>query len=156
VSDAFVALRETPVSIDEIVAHVRHAGAGGICIFVGTVRDATHGALVLKLEYETYAAMALAEMRRIADEVATAVGGVRLALVHRSGVLDVGEIAVACAASAPHRDEAFRACRRLIDLTKQRVPIWKREHKIDGAHWVDWADAASGAAVVNEANPRPV
>jgi molybdopterin synthase catalytic subunit len=67
--------------------------------------------------------------------------GVRLAIVHRSGVLEVGEIAVACAVSAAHRDEAYRACRALIDQTKARVPIWKREFGPDGAHWVGWRDA---------------
>jgi len=66
---------------------------------------------------------------------------VRLAAFHRVGSLGVGEVAVVCAASAPHRDEAFRACRLMIDRLKERVPIWKREHGPDGPHWVGWQDA---------------
>jgi molybdopterin synthase catalytic subunit len=144
-SDPLVAIRETPISIDEVVAHVRHGGAGGICVFVGTVRDASEGTSVVKLEYEAYAAMAVAEMTRVAKQVAEQVAGVRLALVHRIGSLEVGEMAVACAASAPHREEAFRACRMLIDLTKARVPIWKREHQAgEKTRWVDWANVAAG------------
>jgi molybdopterin synthase catalytic subunit len=65
----------------------------------------------------------------------------RLAVQHRTGALVVGDVAVVCAASAPHRDEAYRACRALIDRIKSRVPIWKREHGPDGAYWVGWHDA---------------
>jgi molybdopterin synthase catalytic subunit len=145
VKGPLVAIRETPISIDEVVAHVRHRGAGGICVFVGTVRDSSDGTPVVKLEYEAYAAMAIAEMTRVAKQVAEEVAGVRLALVHRIGSLEVGEMAVACAASAPHREEAFRACRTLIDLTKARVPIWKREHQAgEKTQWVDWMNVAAG------------
>jgi molybdopterin synthase catalytic subunit len=140
-TSSLVALRTSPLSIDEAVAHVRHPGAGAVCVFLGTVRDHNEGASVVKLEYEAYEAMALAEMRRIADEVASECPGVRLALTHRSGALLVGEIAVVCAASAAHRDEAYRACRALIDRTKERVPLWKREHGPDGARWIGWRDA---------------
>jgi molybdopterin synthase catalytic subunit len=138
---ALVALRDSPLSIDEAVAHVRHDGAGAVCVFLGTVRDRNEGARVVLLEYQVYEAMARAEMSRIVDEVTGEVPGVRLALMHRWGALEVGEIAVVCAASAVHRDEAYRACRALIDRTKARVPIWKREHGPDGAHWVGWRDA---------------
>jgi molybdopterin synthase catalytic subunit len=139
-SDALVALRDAPLSVDEVVDHVRHLGAGGICVFLGTVRDHSDGAAVQGLEYQAYASMALAEMRRIADEVAMQVEGVRLGLVHRLGSLEIGEVAVVCAASAPHRAEAYRACRMLIDMTKARVPIWKKERTEEGAQWVDWVD----------------
>ena len=67
--------------------------------------------------------------------------GVRVAATHRVGPLHVGDVAVACAASAPHRGEAFRACRELIDRIKARLPIWKREHGPDGPYWVGWEDA---------------
>jgi molybdopterin synthase catalytic subunit len=96
---------------------------------------------VAKLEYEAYPAMAIAEMRRIASDVGAEIAGVRLAVVHRTGTLGVGEIAVICAASAPHRAEAYRGCRALIDRVKATVPIWKREHGPDGASWVGWQDA---------------
>jgi molybdopterin synthase catalytic subunit len=134
-------MRDTPLSIDEAVAHVRHQSAGAVCVFLGTVRDHNEGARVVKLEYEAYQAMALAEMKRIVAEIEGEMPGVRLAVTHRSGALSVGEIAVVCAASAVHRDEAYRACRALIDRTKARVPIWKREHGPDGAHWIGWRDA---------------
>ena len=136
-----VALRSQPLSIDEVVAVVRHGGAGAVCVFLGTVRDHSEGRPVVRLEYEAYASMALAEMSRIADEIAREVTGVRLAVVHRTGSLLVGDIAVVCAASAPHRGEAYAACRALIDRVKARVPIWKREHGPEGAYWVGWQDA---------------
>jgi molybdopterin synthase catalytic subunit len=139
--DPFVALRSEALSIDEALAHVRHGGAGAVCFFLGNVRDANDGRDVVKLEYEAYAPMAVAEMKRIANELGTEIPGVRLAVLHRIGSLDVGETAVICAASAPHRDEAYRACRALIDRVKARVPIWKREHGPDGAYWVGWHDA---------------
>jgi molybdopterin synthase catalytic subunit len=138
---ALVALRHVPLSIDEVVSHVLHAGAGAICVFLGTVRDHNEGAPVVTLEYEAYEAMAVAEMQRIVEEIGAEMPGVRLAIVHRSGALSVGEIAVVCGASSAHRDEAYRACRALIDRTKARVPIWKREFGPDGAHWIGWRDA---------------
>lgn len=136
-----VALREAPLSIDEAVAHVSHAGAGAVCVFLGNVRDVNDGRAVVKLEYEAYATMAVAEMGRIAEEIAAEIEGVRLAVIHRVGSLGVGDTAVVCAASAPHRGEAYRACRALIDRVKARVPIWKREHGPGGAYWVGWQDA---------------
>lgn len=136
-----VALRQERPSVDEAIAHVQHAGAGAVCVFLGTVRDVNEGRAVVKLEYEAYASMAVAEMARIADEIAAEEPGVRLAVVHRTGMLAVGDVAVVCAASAPHRGEAYRACRALIDRVKERVPIWKREHGPDGAYWVGWQDA---------------
>jgi molybdopterin synthase catalytic subunit len=112
-----------------------------VALFVGTVRDENDGRPVTRLEYEAYAEMAVAEMERIARETEQQTPGVRCAIVHRTGALDVGDVAVACAASAPHRPEAFAACRRLIDEVKAHVPIWKREHGPDGPYWVGWEDA---------------
>jgi molybdopterin synthase catalytic subunit len=138
---SFVDVRDSPLSVDEAIARVTHAGAGAVCVFLGSVRDHNEGRAVVRLEYEAYATMAVAEMRRIAGEIAGEIPGVRLAVVHRTGSLSVGDIAVVCAASAPHRDEAYRACRALIDRVKARVPIWKREHGPGGAAWVGWQDA---------------
>ena len=139
--EPLVALRAEPLSVDEATAHVRHGGAGAVCVFLGTVRDESEGHPVVKLEYEAYESMAVAEMRRIVAEIARELPVVRLALVHRTGALAVGDIAVVCAASAPHRGEAYQACRALIDRVKARVPIWKREHGPGGAYWVGWQDA---------------
>jgi molybdopterin synthase catalytic subunit len=141
VSAALVALRGEALSLDEAVVHVKHAGAGAVCLFLGMVRDHSDGRAVVKLEYEAYPAMALAEMKRIAEELTSETAGVRLAVLHRTGPLVVGEVAVVCAASAPHRGEAYAACRALIDRVKARVPIWKREHGPEGAYWVGWEDA---------------
>jgi molybdopterin synthase catalytic subunit len=94
--------------------------------------------------------MAEKEMNRIAAEIRAQIPDVRLSVHHRIGRLEVGDVAVVCAASAPHRDEAFRACRLLIDMVKARVPIWKREHGSSGASWIGWQDARTGAPP----NPR--
>jgi len=130
-----------PISIEECVAAVSHPGAGGIDVFVGTVRNHNDGRSVSVLEYEAYVSMAEKEMERIGAEITAKIAGVRLAVAHRVGRLEVGDVAVVCAASAPHRDEAFRACRLLIDEIKARVPIWKREHGAGGAAWIGWQDA---------------
>ena len=136
-----VAIRQTPLSVDEAIAAVRHGSAGGIAVFLGIVRDENEGRAVTLLEYEAYESMAVKEMDRIASEIAAEMPGVRLAAVHRTGRLEVGDTAVICAASAPHRGEAFAACRAFIDRIKERVPIWKREHGPDGPYWVGWEDA---------------
>ena len=132
---------EGALSIDSLVAAVSHAGAGAIVTFTGTVRNTNDGRTVTKLEYEAYASMATAEIARICRELEGEVPGVRVAVHHRTGALGVGDGAVVCAASAPHRSEAFEACRLAIDRVKERVPIWKREHGPDGPYWVGWVDA---------------
>jgi molybdopterin synthase catalytic subunit len=137
-SRVFVDLRDAPLSVDEALEQVKHPGAGALCVFLGTVRDHNDGRAVVRLEYEAYASMAIAEMKRIADELAEEIPGVQLAVVHRTGALAVGDVAVVCAASSPHRDDAYRACRALIDRVKARVPIWKREYGPEGACWVGW------------------
>jgi len=136
-----VELSAEPLSLERAVALVSHAGAGAVATFVGTVRNTNAGHAVTLLEYEAYASLACAEMRRILDEIASEMPGVRVAVHHRVGPLTVGDAAVVCAASAPHRDEAFVACRLVIDRVKARVPIWKREHGPDGPYWVGWEDA---------------
>ena len=136
-----VAIGTEPLSVDAAIALVTHPGAGGIAVFLGTVRDVNEGRAVTQLEYEAYASMALGEMDRIRAEIETELPAVRVAALHRIGSLAVGEVSVICVASAPHRDDAFRACRLMIDRLKERVPIWKREHGPDGPYWVGWEDA---------------
>lgn len=138
---SFVDLRESPLSLDEAVEHVRRAGAGGIDVFLGVVRDESEGRAVTRLEYSAYASMAKREMARIADAIEAEMPGVRVAAIHRIGMLGVGDAAIVCAASAPHRGEAFAACRALIDRIKADVPVWKREYGPDGVAWVGWVDA---------------
>jgi len=134
-------IREEALSVDEVTRAVAHPSAGGTALFIGMVRDENEGMPITLLEYEAYPSMAVKEMRGIAEEIAREIPGVRLAVLHRVGRLEVGDIAVICGASAPHRGEAFRACRLLIDRIKERVPIWKREHGPDGPHWVGFRDA---------------
>lgn len=134
-------IRTVTIGADECIAAVLHAGAGGVSVFIGTVRAHNEGHDVTLLEYEAYVSMAEKEMRAIGDEVMREFAGTRVAALHRIGRLAVGDTAVVCAASAPHRDQAFRACRALIDRIKERVPIWKREHGPDGAQWVGWQNA---------------
>jgi molybdopterin synthase catalytic subunit len=136
-----VDVRERPLSADEVRTLVEHPSAGAVDLFLGVVRDENEGRPVTLLEYEAYAPMAIAEMERIAREIEARMPDVRVAAHHRVGALRVGDVAVICAASAPHRAEAFAACRALIDEIKHRVPIWKREHGPDGAYWIGWADA---------------
>jgi molybdopterin synthase catalytic subunit len=135
------AIRDTELSLAEVVAAVTRPEAGGIAVFVGTVRSENAGLPVTLLEYQAYASMAEKEMARIAQEIAGELGDVRLAVLHRVGSLRVGDTAVVCAASTAHRAEAFQACRLLIDRIKARVPIWKREHGPSGPYWVGWEDA---------------
>jgi molybdopterin synthase catalytic subunit len=133
---ALVAVRDRPLSLDEALAAVRHPSCGGVAFFVGVVRDHDHGRAVRALDYSAHPS-AEAELAAVCAEVASRSGGVRVAAVHRTGALAVGDLAVVVAAAAPHRPEAFAACRDLIDTLKARTPIWKRQHLGDGsAEWV--------------------
>jgi molybdopterin synthase catalytic subunit len=130
-------LSDTPLDVGAAVARVSGPGMGGIVTFVGAVRDHARGRAIRHLEYEAYPEMAEREMQKIADEAARRWPGVRVSIGHRAGHLEVGDLAVVVAAAAPHRSEAFAACRFAIDTLKQTVPIWKKEVAIDGEHWVD-------------------
>jgi molybdopterin synthase catalytic subunit len=134
-------LSHAPLSIDAVVSAVADETAGAIVIFLGVVRNHSEGRMVTRLDYPAYERMAEAELGAIAAELETELSSARVAAAHRLGSLVVGDIAVVCAASAPHRAEAFRVARLLIDRIKERVPIWKREHGPDGAAWVGWVDA---------------
>jgi len=121
-------------------------GCGGYAAFEGWVRDTNEGRAVRRLEYEAFEALALAEGARIVGEALARFGAARAACVHRVGELAVGELAVWVGVSAPHRDEAFRAARYIIDEVKHRLPIWKKEHYVDGdSGWVNCERCAAGA-----------
>jgi molybdopterin converting factor subunit 1 len=115
---------------------VADPAAGAICTFVGTTRENNAGRQVLRLEYEAYETMALAEMRRLAEEAGRRWSIVRIAIAHRIGIVEIGETSVAIAVSAAHRAEAFEACRFAIDTLKEIVPIWKKEHFEGGEVWI--------------------
>lgn len=126
-----------PLSVDEALAFVADPGAGGTCVFVGTVRDRSAAGDVSGLTYEAWEEPALAGIRRIAEELATAEPSRRVAILHRTGQLDVGERSVVVACSSAHRAEAFEACRAGIERLKADVPIWKKEALVGGdAQWV--------------------
>ena len=126
-----------PLSVDAALARVRHEEAGGVCVFVGTVRRSNRGKRVTVLDYEAYPEMAEAKMTEIAREAERRFGPLRIAMHHRTGRLAVGEDAVIIAVAAPHRDAAFAACRFAIDRLKEIAPIWKKEHTDDGAVWLE-------------------
>ena len=130
-------LSDGPLAPDEVVARVAGPDAGGVVTFVGNVRDHARGRAIQYLEYEAYPEMAEREMQKIADEAGKRWPGARVAIAHRTGHLEIGEAAVVIAAAAPHRAEAFEACRFAIDTLKQTVPIWKKEVATDGEYWVD-------------------
>lgn len=131
-----VLLTGEPLSLDRCLAAVTGPEMGGICTFTGLVRRHSRGVTVERLEYEAYGPMAEKVMRDLITEIEAEVPGACLAVEHRTGTLAVGDIAVVIAAAAPHRAEAFTACRAMIDRLKDRVPIWKKELGDDGAVWV--------------------
>jgi len=131
-----VDIRETPLSLDEVYAAVTDAAAGGICVFVGTVRDHDGGQGVSALGYSSHPS-AIDRLREVAERIAEECDVVALAGVHRVGDLTIGDLAVVVAASAAHRADAFEACRRLIDELKTDVPVWKHQTFVSGdAEWV--------------------
>ncbi len=131
-----LALRDTPLAVDEVLRAVDDPAAGGVVSFTGVVRDRDGGRDVQELEYVAHPD-ALAALERVARRVAEDLPVVGLAAVHRTGLLRVGEVAVVVAASAGHRGEAFEAARRLIDDLKAQVPVWKRQVFRDGdEEWV--------------------
>lgn len=129
-------LRDDGLSLDRCVAAVTGPGMGGIVTFTGMVRDHSRGTTVERLEYSAYDGMARKVLAALCDELEAELPGVRLAVEHRVGALVVGDLAVVIAAAAPHRAEAFAACRAMIDRLKERAPIWKKEFGLDGAAWV--------------------
>jgi MoaE-MoaD fusion protein len=131
-------VRDTPLSVDEAIAAVRHPSAGGITIFLGVVRDHADGKPVGRLDYEAHRKLAEHDLASIVEEVTRKHEGTRVCALHRVGQLAVGDYAVVVAASAAHRDQAFVACRDTIEEIKQRANIWKKEWAPDGtAHWVN-------------------
>ena len=132
-----IVVSAAPLSVDAAIDAVRGPDAGGIVVFLGTVRNASRGKAVRHLEYEAYAEMAEAKMREIAAALEAVHAPLRLALHHRVGDLAIGEIAVVIVAAAPHREAAFAAARAAIEELKRVVPIWKKEYTDDGAVWIE-------------------
>jgi molybdopterin synthase catalytic subunit len=127
---------DKPINYQEVVGHVSDGGAGAVNLFLGTVRNKTKNRSVVHLEYESYDQMALSEMNKIVDSAKAKWMDLTVAIVHRVGHLEIGDIAVAIAVSTPHREESFAACKYIIDTLKKTVPIWKKEVFTDGNEWV--------------------
>ncbi len=130
-------LSEAPLDPDRVAARVVGSDTGGVVHFIGAVRDHARGRSIRCLEYEAYPEMAVQEMERIADEASRRWPDTRVAIAHRVGHLEIGDLAVVVVAASPHRAEAFEACRFAIDTLKETVPIWKKEVATDGEYWVD-------------------
>jgi molybdopterin synthase catalytic subunit len=131
-----IAVLPTPLSLDEVVACVQAPTQGGIVTFTGTVRRQGQQPNVARLDYEAYVPMAEEVLGAIATEIEREWPGTLVAIHHRTGTLAVGDLAVVIAASAPHRAEAFDACRAAIERLKERAPIWKKEIGDDGSTWI--------------------
>jgi molybdopterin synthase catalytic subunit len=128
----------TPLDTGLLRAELADPGCGGYASFEGWVRDHNEGQRVTRLEYEAFAPLALREGERVIAEAGERFGIRRALCVHRLGALELGAIAVWVGAAAEHRDEAFRACRYIIDEVKHRLPIWKKEHYQNGdSGWVN-------------------
>jgi molybdopterin synthase catalytic subunit len=129
-------ITEQPIDVARLTAAAGDPAAGAIVTFLGTTRRHNAGRVVTRLEYEAHASMAVREMHRLGEEARRRWGLAGVAMVHRVGVVQLGEVSVAIAVSAPHRAEAFDACRWLIDRLTEMVPIWKKEHYEGGVVWV--------------------
>jgi molybdopterin synthase catalytic subunit len=131
-----IELNSQPLSISACESFIESPDAGGAVVFIGTVRNKTQAKTVLRLEFEAYAPMAIKEMQKIAEQAVAQFLVLKVAIHHRVGVLEIGEIAVVIAVSSPHRGAAFQACQYCIDTLKETVPIWKKEVFEDGEVWV--------------------
>ena len=132
-----------PISTQRVIRAVRKDEHGAVVTFTGTVRNTSQGKRVLYLEYETYQQMAEAKLREIAGEIQQRWQLEDVAMVHRVGRLEVGDVAVVIAVGAPHRKEAFAACQYAIDRIKAVVPIWKKEVFEDGEVWVEGEESVT-------------
>lgn len=131
-----IQLLQTPLSEQACLDFVKTDDAGGIVTFVGTVRNATKGKAVVRLDFEAYEPMAISEMKKIADNAIGQFSLKKIAIHHRVGTLAIGEVPVVIAVSSAHRKAAFDACEFVIDTLKETVPIWKKEILEDGEVWV--------------------
>jgi molybdopterin synthase catalytic subunit/molybdopterin converting factor small subunit len=136
VSGGAFRLQEEPLDLASVVAEVADDGAGAIATFQGTVRAQSRGRDVVALEYEAYSGMAEEVMAEIAQELKARYELCDMAMLHRIGRVEIGEVSVAIAVSAAHRQDALAACRDAIDALKERVPLWKKELYESGEEWI--------------------
>lgn len=141
-----VAIVEQVIDVGQLIARAQAPGVGALSVFLGTVRDVNDGRAVSGIDYEAYLPMAATELAAVAREACEATPGLRVALEHRVGTLGVGEASVAIVAAHARRAAACDAARGIIEALKVRVPIWKREHYVDGTR--EWVDPTRHAAPV--------
>jgi molybdopterin synthase catalytic subunit len=140
-----VIIAATKVDIEQLRRALQRPDCGGLCIFEGWVRETNEGRQVSGLDYEAYEKLALTEAERILEEATEHFGIADARCMHRVGRLAIGDTAVWIGVVTPHRDEAFRACRYIIDQIKLRLPIWKKEHYLEGES--AWVACSHGAAL---------
>jgi molybdopterin synthase catalytic subunit len=139
-------IQDSAIDVDALRLSMRDVTCGAFTSFEGWIRNHNEGHEVLRLEYEVYRPLALKEGERLIAQARERFGVTRASVVHREGLLELGDCAVWVGVSAPHRDEAFLACRFLIDQAKVQLPIWKKEHYVDGhSGWVNCERCAAHA-----------
>lgn len=132
------AMADTTIDVDALREQMQDPGAGGFVVFEGWVRNENEGHEVERLEYEAYEPLAVTEGEKVIAEAREKFPHLKALCVHRTGLLEIGDCAVWVGVAAPHRDEAFKACRYIIDEIKVRLPIWKKEHYVSGdSGWVN-------------------
>ncbi|WP_446741777.1 molybdenum cofactor biosynthesis protein [Silvibacterium acidisoli] len=136
-SSEMIFLTRERIDSDAVVSRLKQGEDGAVVVFDGIVRNNTRQRQTLFLFYESYEEMAIKQMRELAVKAKADFGIRDVVLVHRLGKLEIGETSVLIAVASAHRGQAFSACRWLIDTLKQTVPIWKKEHFVDGEVWVD-------------------
>ena len=135
-----IEITDQPLDPERVTNLVRQDGNGAVVTFLGTTRDNFDGKRVLRLEYEAYYGMALKKLEEICREMREEFGVDDVAISHRTGLVDIGQISLIVAVAAPHRKEAFDACHKVVDRVKEIVPIWKKEVYEDGSRWVACED----------------
>ncbi len=142
----YTAIAVDPIDSTEILGRVGESRDGAVLLFLGVVRDHADGRSVSGMRYEAYAEMAEPVLAEIAEEAAERIGSDRIAVVHRIGELEIGEVSVAIAVSSPHRDAAYTASRYVIEEIKKRLPVWKHEHYREGdSAWVAGVELEPGS-----------
>jgi len=136
-SSAHARLQREPIDSAALLAQLKDGEDGAVCLFDGIVRNHTRNRRTLYLDYDSYPAMAVSEMEKLAAEALSRFAVRDLRIVHRVGRLEIGESSVLIVVDSDHRDAAFDACRWIIDSLKKRVPVWKKEFFEDGATWAD-------------------
>ncbi|WP_397537171.1 molybdenum cofactor biosynthesis protein MoaE [Rummeliibacillus pycnus] len=129
-------ITDQPIRVEEVTKKVESRNAGAITVFIGTVRELTKGKKTLHLEYQAYPSMAIKMFQQIEKEIKEKWPEAHLAITHRTGRLEISDIAVVIAVSSPHRKIAYEANEYVIDRIKQIVPIWKKEFWEDGTAWI--------------------